>query len=152
MVMPTILILIATLSLAGCATANGEATGPLEWADVLAGAIEFVKQVVSLASAAAVVTVLINIGKTLGIVKDGTAKTWSFILNMILMIALLVMKIFVPGAMVETADQTLTTISEVLLSVLAILGLMMPVSNKVYSAVKGVSVIGKSYELDKSSK
>jgi len=143
------LILISLFILAGCIPVEaGEEAGVIEWAEFLQAAIAFGKQVLALGGAAALVTVVINILKTLGIVKDGQSKTWSFILNAGMLAGMVVLKLFIPGLLVEVADNYLNVAAQILVSILGLVALMVPVSTKVHETIKGTAIVGKSYSLE----
>jgi hypothetical protein len=66
--------------------------------------IQIFVQFGSLAGAAALIAVIINLLKTIGVVKDGTAGKWSAGLNLVALVALVLVKVFVPSADIGVLD------------------------------------------------
>lgn len=93
---------------------------------------------------AAVVSLLVNVGKKFGIVKDGTADKWVAGFNLIGVVALYVARLVVPDFNPIVVDNAL---GEVALIGGYIFGFVaMLVDSKVtYFASKGLPVIGTSY-------
>jgi hypothetical protein len=75
----------------------------------------------SLVGVAALVTVLINALKALGLVKDGTAGRWSAGLNLVAFLALAYFAVFQPSLALEVLDGYAGQIATVLLFVLGYL-------------------------------
>jgi len=92
---------------------------------------------------AAFVSLLINVLKFFGVVKDGTADKWVGGFNLLGVLALFAVRIFIPDFDPLPIDSVLGTIaavgSFVLSYVVTIWG-----SKITYKAVKGLPVIGKS--------
>lgn len=98
----------------------------------------------SLAGVAALIGVVINVFKSLGIVKDGSAKTWSAALNMIGLAVLLLLRVYQPELDIGVWDQHAGQIANVLLVVFGYI-LQLLSSKVTHIAVTGVPVIGKSF-------
>lgn len=93
---------------------------------------------------AALASLLINVLKVFGIVKDGTADKWVAGFNLAGVLALLVIKQFFPELQVQPVDNLLGEIaivgSYILSYVVMLLG-----SKATYLAVKGLPLIGRSH-------
>ena len=102
----------------------------------------------SLAGVGAFFALLINIGKTTGVVKDGQAQTWSAVLNLVGIVAVFVLKLVKPDldwAFVDSQAQTLAEIGTLAFGFV----LQLLAAKTTHIAVKGVPVIGKSYSFEK---
>ena len=98
----------------------------------------------TLAGFGALVSLLVNVGKYFGIVKDGTADKWVAGLNLVGLVALFVIKTWFPQIDIMQLDANLGAFVIVLTVVfdyiITILG-----SKLTYLAVKNLPIIGKSY-------
>lgn len=101
----------------------------------------------SLGGVSAFVAVVVNILKTLGVIKDGYASVWSTGLNMLGLIALFVMKLF-PGVDIAGVDSVINTIAQIL-SLLFGLIVQLLGSKLAHFAIKGFPVLGTSYSLNR---
>jgi len=102
------------------------------------------EQLGALAGWAALVAVLINIGKLAGLVKDGQAGKYNLFLNLGGLVALTILKVFAPDVDILVLDSFAAQIAQVLVSILALVG-MLGFSKISHLAVKHLPVIGKSY-------
>lgn len=100
---------------------------------------------VGLAGVAALIALLINVGKTAGVIKDGQAGTVSAGLNLLGLAGLLALKVFAPDTSVIEIDTQLSRFAEVGLVLLTYISQLL-VSKGAHLAVKGVPVIGKSFD------
>ncbi len=107
---------------------------------------EIVVEVLALAGFAALIALLVNVGKLIGFIKDGDAVKWSGGLNLLGILALFVTRLFLPTFDVSGIDQTLLTIATVGSYILGYV-LELGISKLTHIAVKGLPVIGKSYSL-----
>lgn len=109
---------------------------------------QLILQLATLAGFAALVSVLVNVGKFLGIVQDGTADKWVAGANLVGIIGLFILRTYFPGVPVEGVDQTMLEIAEfggyVMGFVVMIFG-----SKLTYKAVSGLPIVGKSFSGDK---
>lgn len=105
---------------------------------------QVIVEVAALVGFAALVSVLVNIGKFFGVIKDGDADKWVAGANLIGVIALYVTRKFVPGFDPGVIDKTLAEIASVTGFVLSYL-LMLFGSKFTYKQIKGLPVIGKSF-------
>ena len=109
---------------------------------------QLVLQLATLAGFAALVSVLVNVGKFLGIVQDGTADKWVAGANLVGIIGLFILRTYFPGVPVEGVDKTMLEIAEfggyVMGFVVMIFG-----SKLTYKAVSGLPIVGKSFSGDK---
>jgi len=103
--------------------------------------MEIVTEFTALIGVAALIALLINAGKVVGLVKDGTAQTWSAALNLIGMIALLLLKVFKPDLNLIAID---TTAGQIAAAGVVILGLIsqLGISKLTNTFVRGIPVIG----------
>jgi len=103
--------------------------------------MEIVTEFTALIGVAALIALLINAGKVVGLVKDGTAQTWSAALNLIGMIALLFLKVFKPNLNLIAID---TTAGQIAAAGVVILGLIsqLGISKLTNTFVRGIPVIG----------
>lgn len=104
---------------------------------------ELVALLVSLGGVGAVVAMLINVGKTIGLVKDGQAKMWSTGLNILGLAALFAVKIFKPDFDVAGFDAQAAQFAAVASTLVAYL-IEIGAADLVHKLLKGVPVIGKS--------
>ncbi len=110
------------------------------------GLLGFVEQLMALGGFAALIAVVINVLKTLGVVKDGQAGTWATGLNLAGLIGLFVAGIVAPEFEVAGLDATLAQIAEILSLIFAFI-IQNWVSKGTHNVFSGgkVPVIGKSY-------
>jgi hypothetical protein len=100
----------------------------------------------SLVGVAVLITILINLGKTVGWVQDGAAPQWSAGLNLLGMVVLIVFKIYKPTLTVEAIDTQAGLIGSVLL-VISGYALQIITSYLTHKSIAGVPGVGKSYSL-----
>lgn len=100
----------------------------------------------ALAGVAAAVTALVNIGKSIGLVKDGTAGAWSTGINLLGLVFLYINDVAGFGIDVAEVDALLATFAQVSVAVVAFI--MQLVESKVFhKALSWVKApfIGKSF-------
>ena len=112
---------------------------------------ELLNQWAALVGVAALIAVLINVMKLVGVVKDGQAPTWSAGLNLAGLIALLVLKVVKPEFDPGEVDQQAGTLAEIGVLITGFV-LQLLASKATHAAVKGVPVIGTSFETTKDTK
>jgi hypothetical protein len=97
-----------------------------------------------LAGFAGLIALLINIGKRVGFVKDGTAQTWSAGLNLIGLALLLLTQVYKPDLAIRDLD---TQVGEFVKVGTVVLGYVIQLlaSKGTHVAVRGVPVIGTSH-------
>jgi hypothetical protein len=103
-------------------------------------------QFLALAGVGGLVSLLINVGKWIGWVKDGTAQSWSTIMNLVLFVGFVILKMFMPIQLGTLNDKLLVLVpifESVFAAIIQLLG-----SKLGHLALKGVPVIGSSYTLD----
>jgi hypothetical protein len=100
----------------------------------------------SLVGVAALIAMLIDIGKSAGWLQDGVAPKWSAGLNLAGMVALIAFKIFKPMLTTEIIDAQAGIIASVLLVVSGYV-LMIITSRQTHRSLAGVPYIGKSFSL-----
>jgi len=107
---------------------------------------DLVLQLGSLVGWAALLAVLINVGKWIGFVKDGTAGLWSTGGNIIGLIVLFVLKVWKPDFDIGGLDGAAAVVAQLLnivLSLLIQLGVSFG-SNKMVKSL-GIPVVSKSF-------
>lgn len=97
----------------------------------------------SLAGVAALIALIINVLKVFGVVKDGTAQTWSAGLNLAAMVVLFVLKVFVPTVSIDGMDAKIAEFVPVMTVVVGYIVQLLS-SKLTHLAVKGIPVIGWS--------
>lgn len=102
----------------------------------------------TLAGFAALVTVIINILKIFGVVKDDTAANWSAGLNLLGLIVMMVIKIVNPTVDIGITDAYVANIAIILQVVCAYL-VQVGASKLFHSIIKGIPLIGKSFTVDR---
>lgn len=103
-----------------------------------------VLQLAALAGFGALVAALVNIGKQIGIVKDGQAPTYSTGLNLIGLVVLFALKVFAPEVSVEGLDATAAQVAQ-LLTVAFGLIVQLGGAQFAHGLLRGVPVVGKSF-------
>jgi len=101
-------------------------------------------QFLSLAGVGLLVAVLINVGKTAGLVKDGTAPTWSLGINLAGLVALFVLKVFAPQVDVSNLDSVAGQVAQIL-TIAVGLFVQLGGSRLGHELVKNIPLIGKSF-------
>jgi len=95
----------------------------------------------------ALVAAVINILKTVGVVKDGQASTVSAGINLVLMAALLILKVYKPEVDIAGLDQQAAMLASALVTIFGFVWQL--ISAKIaHAALSGVPVIGKSFSGD----
>ena len=110
------------------------------------GLMSLVEQLAVLGGFAALISVLINVLKTFGVVKDGQAGTWSAGLNLAGLIGLFVTGIVAPDFEVAGLDQNMAQIAEIFALIFAFVSQnwISKGTHSVFSAGQ-VPVIGRSF-------
>jgi hypothetical protein len=104
--------------------------------------------VATLVGFAALFAVLINIGKTVGFIKDGDAPMWSTGLNLALVLVVYAFRIFRPEFDFATVDPIAQEVATVGAYILTFVSQLL-VSKLTNYAVKGTPVVGKSFSNEK---
>ena len=113
--------------------------------------MDFIVQYGSLIGVAALIAVLINIGKVIGWVKEETAKTWSALLNLAFLVAFVLLKVFAPDFSTEMLDEQAAELAKVAAFVLAYV-VQLGSSTFTHMLVRGIPLIGKSFSYDREVK
>lgn len=106
-----------------------------------------IAQLGTLAGVGALIAALVNIGKTAGLVKDGTAGNWSAGLNVLALIALYVLHVFNPAQaaqLVGSGDQIAGSIAQIATLVVGVY-FQLRSAQWGHETLKGLPVIGKSH-------
>ena len=110
---------------------------------------ELLAQWAALVGIAALISVLINVLKLAGVVKDGDAPTWSAGLNLAGLVGLLLLKIFRPEIDLAAIDRQAAALAEVSIVLIGYITQLLS-SKLTHLAIKQVPVIGASYSVNKN--
>ena len=101
-------------------------------------------QFAALAGVGAVIALVVNVLKTVGVVRDGQAQDFSLVLNLAGVAALVALRVFTPDLDVAGLDATAGKIAE---AGVIVFGLVVQLygSRLAHGAIRGVPVIGKSH-------
>lgn len=105
---------------------------------------QLLAQLAALGGLAVLIAWLVNLLKIVGIVKDGTAQTWTAGFNLVALALLWAARIWYPGLDVEGLDEALQAVLVVALPVLNWLVSLL-ISKLTHAAFRDVPWIGKSY-------
>lgn len=96
--------------------------------------------IVGLAGLGGLISILVNIGKIVGVVKDGDSERWVQILNLVAF--LIVSALYFAKVTVDWS-----AVNEWLIYLAALFGFVVQIwgSNFTYAQTKGIPVIGYSY-------
>jgi hypothetical protein len=100
--------------------------------------------VASLLGFSALVSLLVNVGKFFGLVKDDTADKWVAGLNLIGVLALYFTRMFIPDFDPTPIDSIMQEIAMVGAYVMSFVSMIFG-SRLTYAITKGLPVIGKSF-------
>ena len=103
-----------------------------------------IQQFGALAGVAALITIIVNVLKQFGVVKDGTAQNWVAGLNLAGLAALISLRVFMPDVDIAALDSQAAQIA-VLLAVVAAYISEMGLSKLTHKLLSGVPAIGKSF-------
>jgi hypothetical protein len=104
-------------------------------------------QLAGLGGVAALIALLINVGKTIGFVKPDTAPTWSAGANLVVLILLLVAGVVAPNLGIKGVDAQVGEFAKVGVVIVGYV-LQLLASKATHYAVKGIPAVGKSYSTD----
>lgn len=103
----------------------------------------------SLVGVSKLIAAVINLLKTIGVVKDGTSAKWAAALNLLAFIALVLLGVFRPDLTMELLDGYAGQIAAILLFVLGFITQIIGSQTGHESLSKArVPLIGKSYSRD----
>jgi hypothetical protein len=111
--------------------------------------VQFVLELITLGALSALVMLMINIGKAVGLVKDGTADKWSMMLSLAVLVGAIVLKVFNPDLLASSIYETVNYIIYVAVVVFAFVGIQLPTAATIYEYVRGLPFIGYSYSSEK---
>lgn len=106
-------------------------------------------QWLGLAGIAALIAVLINVGKLAGVVKDGQAQTWSAGLNLAGLIALFVLRIFKPDFDIGIIDEQAAALANAAVVIIGYITQLLS-SKLAHLAFKNVPMLGTSFSVEAS--
>lgn len=98
----------------------------------------------SLGGVGTLVAALVNALKTVGVVKDGQAQTFSLGFNLVGLVALFALGLFAPDADLAGIDATAAQVAQ-LLTIVVGLVVQLGGSKIAHSVLKGAPVIGKTF-------
>ena len=98
----------------------------------------------ALAGFGGIVALVVNVGKQVGIVKDGQAPTVSTGLNILLLAGLYALKVFKPDLSVENLDAQAAQIAQIGMMVLAFI-VQLKGAQFTHQTLRGVPLLGKSF-------
>lgn len=104
----------------------------------------FFTQFASLSGVAALIAAIINILKSLSIVKDGEAQVYSLVLNFLALAGLIGINVFSPMTDVAALDNYAAQLAELLLIIFAFT-VQLGVSKLAHQIYKPIPIIGKSF-------
>ena len=94
----------------------------------------------------AFLTMLINFCKQLGLVKDGVARKVSQGLNTVVFLVLFGLKTYNPEIDLGPVDELAGVIAQLGVGIIGLIPLGIFVSEKTHSVVRGLPIIGKSFD------
>ena len=104
-----------------------------------------VTQFVALAGIAALISVVVNLLKVAGVVKDGQSDYYVVGLNLFGLVVLFAFRVFQPASInLPGWDASAASIAQILTIVLGFIG-QLGVSRVSYAATKGMPLIGKTF-------
>jgi hypothetical protein len=109
---------------------------------------ELVAQFLALGGVAAVIALLINVGKRAGWIKDGQATSASLLLNLVGLVGLGLLRVFAPDFDIAGLDGIAAQIAEAGTILLGLVWQLF-ISRQTHEQVKGVPVIGKSFTFER---
>lgn len=101
-------------------------------------------QLAALAGLGALIAALVNVGKQIGLVKDGTAQAWSTGLNLAALVGLFALNFFAPNADIAQLDGLAGQLAQ-WLTISAGLFVQLKGAQAGHAVLRGVPLIGKSY-------
>lgn len=109
-ILPVLVILLLILpGLVAFAPMQETEPDPVFWAAIT--------QFLTMGGFAALVAIVINIFKTIGVVKDGTSGTISAIANLIGLVGVFVLQNFVPNVSITLIDEHMTIVAQIMTSI-----------------------------------
>jgi hypothetical protein len=140
-----LLVCLFTFTLVAHAQApTPTAATPAATAEPPGGLDALLVQLAGLAGAGSAISLLINVGKSVGIVKDGTSQNWSAGLNLVLLIGLLAANVYKPGIDLAGVDKQVSDFVQVGVVIFTYI-LQLAASKAANQAIQGVPVAGKSF-------
>lgn len=146
LILVTVLMLLVACSPMPALLATADVPLPAEVFDIV---VVIMLGFASLVGVSKLVTVLVNLLKLTGLVKDGTSAQWAAALNLIAFIALVLFGVFRPDLTMELLDGYAGQIAAVLLFVLGFITQIVG-SKTGHDALRSANVplIGKSFSRD----
>lgn len=98
----------------------------------------------TLAGASALIALLVNVLKALGVVQDGTAPVWSAGFNLLALIGLYLFQVVQPEFDPAAVDAVLAQVAQIGAAILA-LAMQLWGSKLTHAAVRGIPLLGTSF-------
>ena len=110
--------------------------------------LDVMAQFAALAGFAALIAVVVNILKIVGVVKEDQASIWVAGANLLCILTMYGLRIFKPEFDFSMLDPLMAEVSTVLSFILIFVGQLLA-SKATHFAVRGLPVIGKSFTYDR---
>jgi Mg2+/Co2+ transporter CorB len=105
--------------------------------------------VMSLAGVGSLVAVLVNIGKAVGLVKDGQAPMYTTGAGLLVMVILFIAGIIKPDFDVAGTDTVVGQVAQILSMIFSLVWPLIS-ARLTHNAIKGTPILGKSYSQEQS--
>lgn len=102
----------------------------------------------SLGGVGFLISVLVNIGKTVGLIKDGQAQNWVTGGNLLVMVLVYAGGLIKPDLDMPGIDSTVGQVAQILAMSFSLIWPMIA-SKITHNALKGTAIIGKSYTAER---
>jgi hypothetical protein len=102
---------------------------------------------VGLSGVGALISALVNVLKTLNVVKDGTSQNWVTGANLVAMVVIFILQLAGKADILPVIDSTSGTVSQIIVLVFGLVWQLLS-SKTTYNVLKGTAVVGKSYSDD----
>jgi hypothetical protein len=142
-VLAILLVILIPFVFAACSFLPVDTQAALTDENAWARVIEVVVQWGTLIGAAALVSVIVNLLKSIGVVKDGTADKWVAGVNLILLCFSVGFSFFKPDMIASMLDEKYQLASEILLIFGTFISQIVG-AKTTYAATKGLPVVGYS--------
>ncbi len=106
-----------------------------------------VNQWASLVGFAALISVVVNVLKTKGIIKDGQATAWVAGINLVGLVVMFIVQMVAPDVNIVFLDEQAGQIANLLLVVFSYITQLFG-SKLTHELIKGVPIIGKSFSME----
>jgi len=108
---------------------------------------QLIQIVLGLGGVGAVISALVNVGKTLKWIKDGQAQNWVTGGNLLVMIGVFVLTLLGKTDVIQVIDPAAGTIAQIITLVFGLV-IQLLSSKLTHFALKGTAIVGKSYSVE----